>query len=283
MWVKKASRLWACCAPRPVAPDRRAHHHRHADRAARHVAHLGGLVGQLVHHAEQEVAVLHVGDRPHAGHGRADGHAGEADLGDGRVEDALVAELVRQAQRDGEGAAEAAGDADVLADAEDALVAPHLLADGLAQRLGDAHLCHVSYLLPLARHRVSASAGCGIGAGFGEGDGVVDRCLHLGLDASSSSSAWPARARLASCAAARDRLARAPVGLFLLGAVGARVAARVAAQAVGLALDQRRAAAAPGARDRLAAPPRTRPARRCRPRSRRACRRPRRGRPRSRS
>ena len=60
----------------------------------------------------------------------------------GRVEDALVAELVRQAQRDGERAAEAAGDADVLADAEDARVAPHLLADGLAHGLGNAHLGH---------------------------------------------------------------------------------------------------------------------------------------------
>ena len=53
----------------------------------------------------------------------------------GRVEDALVAELVREAQRHGERAAEAAGDADVLADAEDALIAAHLLADGLRAAL----------------------------------------------------------------------------------------------------------------------------------------------------
>ena len=52
--------------------DRQAEHHRHAHLAVAHVVHLGGLVDHLIHGAEDEVAVLHLGDRPHADHGRAD-------------------------------------------------------------------------------------------------------------------------------------------------------------------------------------------------------------------
>ena len=48
-----------------------------------------------------------------------------------------MAELLGQAEVDAERAAEAALDADVLADQEDGLVAAHLLGDRLAQRLAD--------------------------------------------------------------------------------------------------------------------------------------------------
>ena len=53
--------------------DRRPHHERHGDLAAGHVAQLRGLVNELVHALEEEVGVLHVGDRPHPKCGRADG------------------------------------------------------------------------------------------------------------------------------------------------------------------------------------------------------------------
>ena len=66
--------------------DRGAHDQRDLDRAARHVPELGGVVDDLVHGQEEEVAVLDVDDRPHAHDGRADGRAEEAELGDRRVE-----------------------------------------------------------------------------------------------------------------------------------------------------------------------------------------------------
>ena len=55
--------------------DGRAHHHRHRQLPARHVAQLRRLVDELVHALEQEVGVLHVGDRAHPEHGRADRRA----------------------------------------------------------------------------------------------------------------------------------------------------------------------------------------------------------------
>ena len=65
------------------------------------------------------------------------GHAGEARLRDGRVDHA-VGKLLLQPEGDGERPAPAAGDPDVLPDAEHPLVPAHLLRDGLPQRLGDA-------------------------------------------------------------------------------------------------------------------------------------------------
>ena len=70
-------------------------------------------------------------------HGGADRGAGDRLLADRRVDDAVVAELLDQAEVDAEGTAEAALDADVLADQEHALVGAHLLGDRLAQRLAD--------------------------------------------------------------------------------------------------------------------------------------------------
>ena len=122
--------------------DGRAHHHRHLRHAARHVGHLGCVVDELIHRQEQEVGVLHVGDGAQAGQCRADRDARQPQLGDRGVEDPLVAEFIRQAQGHSERPAEAAGDADVLADAEDEWVAPHFFTDALADRLSDAHLGH---------------------------------------------------------------------------------------------------------------------------------------------
>ena len=91
---------------------------RHAD--ARAVARLGGEVRDHVEGAGDEVDELHLGDRPHAHHRRADGRADDRRLGDRRVDDALLAELGDEAVGHLEGAAV---DADVLAEQEDARVA----------------------------------------------------------------------------------------------------------------------------------------------------------------
>ncbi len=81
--------------------DRRTHDKRNLDRAARHVAHLGGIVDDLIHGQEEKIAVLNVDDRSHSHHGGANGRAEEAQLGDRRIEDA-IGKLLFQAECDRE-------------------------------------------------------------------------------------------------------------------------------------------------------------------------------------
>ena len=70
----QALRMLRALAPRFA--DHAAHHQRHLDLAAVHVAAFGGDVDELVHAQHQKVhADVHV-DRPHAGHRRADRNAG---------------------------------------------------------------------------------------------------------------------------------------------------------------------------------------------------------------
>ena len=75
-----------------------------------------------------------IGFRP--GQRRADADAGEAVLGDRRVDDALGAEFLQQALRDLVGALVLG---DLLAHDEDVAVAAHLLGHGVAQRLAHGH------------------------------------------------------------------------------------------------------------------------------------------------
>src|SRR5437588_381713 len=63
---------------------------------ARHVMNLGGLIHHLVHGQGEEVAKHDIDDGAHAGHRRADGHAGEAGFGDRGVDHAVPAELFHQ-------------------------------------------------------------------------------------------------------------------------------------------------------------------------------------------
>ena len=119
--------------------------HRHGGLSAEHVAELRGLVADLVHGDGHEVHVHDLGHGPVAAHGRADRGAGDGRLGDGRVADALRAELVVEPARRAVGAAV---DPDVLAHDEDALIANHLLAERVANRLPVKDLCHVVSRLP---------------------------------------------------------------------------------------------------------------------------------------
>ena len=109
-----------------------AHGHGHHRLAAEHVAVLGGLVGKLIHGQRREVDVHDLGDRAHAGHGRAGGCAGDGGFADRGVDDTIGAELVDQPTRD---AVCAAVEADVLAEDEHFAVAHHLLFERLVQRL----------------------------------------------------------------------------------------------------------------------------------------------------
>ena len=85
-----------------------AHDHGHMEAAVGHVAHLGGLVDQLVHHAEEEIAVLQIAHGAHAAHALAHADAGDENFRDGGVEHPVRAEFLGQAPGDGERAAEAA-------------------------------------------------------------------------------------------------------------------------------------------------------------------------------
>ncbi len=116
--------------------DRSAHHERYSDRAAGHVPQLGRVIDDLVHGQEEEIAVLDVGDRPHAHDRGPDGRAEEAQLGDRRIQHPL-GKLLFQAQGDGERASPAARNGDVFPQAEDRRITPHLLGDRLAERLRD--------------------------------------------------------------------------------------------------------------------------------------------------
>ena len=78
-----------------------------------------------------EVRELHLGDRAHPT-SCAGAAADDRDLGQGRIDHAPLAELVLEALRHLERAAEGA---DVLADQEHALVVAQLLAEAVGDRL----------------------------------------------------------------------------------------------------------------------------------------------------
>ena len=123
-----------------------AHDERDADLAAEHVADVSGVVDDLVERQQREVDRHELDDGAQPGHGRADAHADDRVLGDRRVAHALLAELLEQPGGHLEGAVE---DADVLAHEHDALVAQHLLAQRLVERLAVAHHARAGRLLGL--------------------------------------------------------------------------------------------------------------------------------------
>ena len=77
--------------------DRQAEHHRHADLPIAHIVHLGSLVHYLVHRAEDEIAILHFSDRPHADHGGTYCGTDDCALGDRRIDDPAASELLGKA------------------------------------------------------------------------------------------------------------------------------------------------------------------------------------------
>ena len=104
--------------------------HRHRVLAARHVEHLGGRIHHLVDREQREVPGHEFDHRAEADHRGTHADAGEAELGDRGVDDAHLAELIEEALRDLIGPVV---DADLLTHEEDAVVAGHLLAEGLIE------------------------------------------------------------------------------------------------------------------------------------------------------
>ena len=126
-----------------------ADHHRGHRLAAEHVLELGGLVEDLVEADPHEVDEHQLGDGAQPGGGGTHGGTDEAALGDRRIQHAIAAELGHQPLGDTERAApgvvlaggtQAAGD--VLAHDDDAMIALHLLGEGLVDRLTVALLGH---------------------------------------------------------------------------------------------------------------------------------------------
>ena len=128
-----------------AAAGREPDDHRHGRPGA--VVLLGRDRDELIPGAGDEVGELHLRDRPHAHERRAGAAADDCGLGERGVDDAPRPELLLEAERHLEGAAV---HTDVLADHEDALVAPHLAAEAVGDRLEIGQLGHVS-LLPVVR------------------------------------------------------------------------------------------------------------------------------------
>ena len=112
------------------------------------------LIDDLVEGAGDEIGKLHLGNGPVAAHRRADADADDGRLGNRRVDDARLAELLEQPLGHAEGAAVRA---DVLAEHEHLRVAPHFLgerfADGFQIRQLFAHGTTVSRIRHRTGHR----------------------------------------------------------------------------------------------------------------------------------
>src|SRR5437764_6092058 len=123
---------------REAAARREADDHRHRSSGAPTL--LRGDRDELVPGARDEVGELHLRDRAEPHDRSAGAAADDGGLGERCIDDAPRPELLLEAERDLEGAAV---DADVLADEEHALVAPHLRAETVRDRLEIGQLWHV--------------------------------------------------------------------------------------------------------------------------------------------
>ena len=114
-------------------------HHGHLGLAAEHVAHLGGLVHQLIHTDGDEVGELDFGHGTHSGNRRADGRPHDGRLADGSVPNALGPEFLDHPHRNPEGPAV---NPDIFAHHEHRLIPAHFDAERLAYRFGVGYLPH---------------------------------------------------------------------------------------------------------------------------------------------
>ena len=120
---------------------RAAEHDRHRELPGRHLVDLRRVVDDLIDRDEREVEGHELDDRTQPDHGRADADAGEAHLRDRRVDHAPLREVLQQALRH---LVRALVVPDLLAHEEDVVVAIHLLAHRLVERLAHADDRHVS-------------------------------------------------------------------------------------------------------------------------------------------
>ena len=105
-------------------------HDRDVELPARHVEQLGGRVEHLIERQHREVPGHELDYRSKPDHRRADADAGETQLGDWRVDNSHLAELLQQSLRD---FVRALVDGHFLTHQKDAVVALHLFAQRLVQ------------------------------------------------------------------------------------------------------------------------------------------------------
>ncbi len=140
MWAKHASGLSLWCSTAPMPPPKGTRTTTGSAIEPRdRFAHLGELGDDLVVGGVDEPVELDLADRSVAAQREADGGADDAALGERRVDDSVLAEVLLQAVRDAEDAAELA---DVLAHDEDLRVVLHGGAQAPVDRLGDGGLAH---------------------------------------------------------------------------------------------------------------------------------------------
>ena len=126
---------------------------------------------------------------------------------------------------------------------EDLRIAPHLLGDRLERGLVVCQLAHRPLLASGRKHVVGRLLGQREGACLGEGDGRLERSHDLALDGLQPGVVEVTLVPQLPLEQ-RDRILLLPrLDLRLVAGIGLPPALRVAALAVGLALDQRRAAA----------------------------------------
>ena len=231
--------LWLCCAAPPSPdPGRHAKDDRNADRAAQHIAQLGGLIDDLLHRQHRKVGELELVDRPHAGQRRADRDACSAEFRDRRIHDPLLAEAFDEIAGDLKGAAV---DADVLAHQEHAARRVRarwraLRGSPRRRRVRDCSSRRalggrIDVARQIRDRRPRARArGC---------DGLGHFLFDLGRDRRDARPGRKAE-RDDLRFEARDRVARLP-GLDLFArTIAIAVGTGMTARAVGLGLDQRR-------------------------------------------
>ena len=107
--------------------------HRHQQVALRARVHLGHLRHDLVERRVDEAVELDLDDRPVATHRQPDRRAEDSALGQGGVDDAVLAEVLLQGVGDPEHAAQLA---DVLTEQDDLVVLLHVEGPRQGDRLG---------------------------------------------------------------------------------------------------------------------------------------------------
>ena len=122
----------------PAAP-RGAHDERAGEVAIGPVADARRLGDQLVERRVDEVGELDLGDGEQAVHRHPDRHPDDRGLGERRVDDACLAELLEETGRRAE---DAATRADVLAQHQHAIVGLHGVPERVVDRLHDVLLGH---------------------------------------------------------------------------------------------------------------------------------------------
>ena len=232
--------------------------HRCGELAIAHIPELGDLEWKLTAGFKKEIDKHQVSDGPATRGGCADGRTREAEFTDGRVDDALRAELLPQPLGVSETAAALAG---ALTEVNGVRVATEFLGNPITHGIeptGQAGrgegICDGYFWIDRVRHDMqSITRRIGLGRAAGELDDFFDLSLHARIDGVQFLVAAGLEFLNELFSEPQNRAAQFPEIEFLLRAVGASewLALVVAHGAVGLRFDERGATSAAGSFGRL--------------------------------